>query len=455
MDKITLYASTIPSRSSRPIWLLQEMGAIDAVNIIYIDFMKGEHKSPEFLKVNPRGQVPALVDGDLCLTESIAIMHYIVKKLYQEGRFVPYDNAQRAIYDACLCLTANDMDNYVLGAFGMTYFTPQANQNKGLLGYWKDSFTNQCVPVLNQYLTDSEFICGSQFTIADMVVGFTLNAANALGWLTHNTITYNYWCRMAHRPPFQKAMQTEGKDLPPVPATPATKQRLYKLSTMPVLYNNPATRGQRIVWLINECGLNNSIEIRNIDLAKGEHKSPEYLKVHPGGVVPCLVDGEFSITESGAIMSYVLRRFNKWGEFAPFDIKVMAQWERILYFTLGSVDGSILEAGKHWFLSKQLGYIPYDQTRMDFYKNQWNSTAPVLDLILSQNTYSVSDNFQGVDCVLGLSLTQASQWFPDWFKDYPNILEYVDRLKKRKGYNLTWPKPKPKLFHDPISRSLV
>jgi len=453
MEKMTLFASTVPSRSARPVWLLHEMGMVDAVNIHYVDFFKGQHKSPEFLKVNPLGQVPALSDGDFQLSESIAIMHYILKKLYQEGRFVPYDNTQRAIYDTCLCLTANDMDNSVIRAFAMTQFSPPENHNKGLLEYWKDIFTNQCVPVLTQFLTDSEFLCGPQFTVADIVVGFTLNAANVLGWLKPGTPVYSYWLRLAHRPAFQKAMMTEGKQLPAAPPAPQTKQRLYKLSSKPILYTNPNTRGQRIVWLINECGLSGSVEIKNIDLTKGEHKSPDYLKIHPGGVLPCLTDGDFTLTESGAILSYILRRFNKWGEFASYDPKGMGVWEKILFFTLGSIDGSILEAAKHYFLSKILKIIPFDGTKLEYFKGGWNSAAPIMDKILGESVYSTGDKFQAVDCLLGQSLSLAVQSFPDWCRDYPNILDYVERLKKRKGYQLTWPKPKPTLFHDPISRS--
>lgn len=42
--------------------------------------MAGEHRSPEFLKINPAGKVPALVDGDLVLTESVAIVVYLAEK---------------------------------------------------------------------------------------------------------------------------------------------------------------------------------------------------------------------------------------------------------------------------------------------------------------------------------------------------------------------------------------
>lgn len=45
-----------------------------------LEFSKGEHKSPEFLKLNPRGKVPCLKDGDFVLYESLAMMAYLDRK---------------------------------------------------------------------------------------------------------------------------------------------------------------------------------------------------------------------------------------------------------------------------------------------------------------------------------------------------------------------------------------
>jgi glutathione S-transferase len=50
-----------------------------------LDFGKGEHKTPEYLALNPNGAVPTLVDGDVVLTESRAIMQYLASKKPQSG----------------------------------------------------------------------------------------------------------------------------------------------------------------------------------------------------------------------------------------------------------------------------------------------------------------------------------------------------------------------------------
>ncbi|XP_022022429.1 glutathione S-transferase-like [Helianthus annuus] len=58
--------------------------------------LKGEKKTPEFLNVNPIGYVPALVDGDLVMVDSFAIIMYLEEK-YPQHPLLPRDHAKKAI----------------------------------------------------------------------------------------------------------------------------------------------------------------------------------------------------------------------------------------------------------------------------------------------------------------------------------------------------------------------
>ena len=77
-----------PTRSIRVRWTLQELG-ID-FEAVTVNLVAGENRSPAFLKLNPAGKLPVLVDGDLVLTESIAIVLYLAEK-YPEKGFIPAD----------------------------------------------------------------------------------------------------------------------------------------------------------------------------------------------------------------------------------------------------------------------------------------------------------------------------------------------------------------------------
>ena len=77
-----------PTRSIRARWVLQELGV--EFEVVTINMLKGENRSPEFLAVNPAGKLPVLVDGDLILTESVAIVLYLAEK-YPDKQLIPAD----------------------------------------------------------------------------------------------------------------------------------------------------------------------------------------------------------------------------------------------------------------------------------------------------------------------------------------------------------------------------
>ena len=74
----------IASSSGRCFLLLEELGL--SYEPIFIDLKKGEHKSEEYLKINPNGKIPTLIDTeeDFILTESMAINHYLCEKYKPE-----------------------------------------------------------------------------------------------------------------------------------------------------------------------------------------------------------------------------------------------------------------------------------------------------------------------------------------------------------------------------------
>jgi len=73
------------------------------------------------------------------------------------------------------------------------------------------------------------------------------------------------------------------------------------------LYYSPQTRAGRPRWLLEEIGA--PYEIASLDLKKGEHKQPEYMKIHPHGAVPALIDGDLALFESAAICMYLADKY--------------------------------------------------------------------------------------------------------------------------------------------------
>src|SRR5688572_26678406 len=104
--KIKLYEFG-PTRSIRARWTLQELG-VD-FEPIRINLIAGEHQRPDFLKINPAGKIPVLVDGDLVLTESVAIVLYLAEKYFDKG-LLPTDLGQRAQMNRWLLFAATELE---------------------------------------------------------------------------------------------------------------------------------------------------------------------------------------------------------------------------------------------------------------------------------------------------------------------------------------------------------
>jgi glutathione S-transferase len=90
-----------PTRSLRALWGLKELDA--DFEFIPVDLLAGEHKRPDFLRLNPAGKVPVLVDGDLIIPESAAIVLYLADKFREKGCCpLTYVKGRKHIAGSCL-----------------------------------------------------------------------------------------------------------------------------------------------------------------------------------------------------------------------------------------------------------------------------------------------------------------------------------------------------------------
>ncbi|XP_073269755.1 glutathione S-transferase 2-like [Primulina huaijiensis] len=105
LKKLKLYSYWRSSCSCR-VRVALKLKGLD-YDYIAINLLKGEHKSPEFLKLNPVGQVPVLIDGDIVIADSFAILMYLEKK-YPHHPLLPQDPQKEAVnYQAANIVCAN------------------------------------------------------------------------------------------------------------------------------------------------------------------------------------------------------------------------------------------------------------------------------------------------------------------------------------------------------------
>ena len=200
---LTLYHSA-QSRSVRPRWLLEELGA--PYQLVRLDLQAGEQRKPEYLKINPNGAVPALVDGDVNLFESAAICEYLADK-FPEKRFAPpVGTAARGYYYQWIHFAMSTIEPPLLTIFLHTVMKPEGERMPELVPPARESL-KASLAVLDQALAGRTFLVGDDLTAADIMVASTLAWAQMLGLLDATTpATAAYIGRLMGRPAFQRAM---------------------------------------------------------------------------------------------------------------------------------------------------------------------------------------------------------------------------------------------------------
>jgi len=169
---ITLYGVT-RSRAMRCLWMLEELGV--PYEHVQTSFATGETRSPEFLRINPNGHIPALRDGDLTLFESLAINLYLARK-YGAGKGLWPASAEdegRTFQWSIWAMT--EMEEPVVTALVHRAFLPEAQRDPARAEDAARRFVKP-LGVLEGALAGRDYLLDSGFTVAD------LNVAGVAGW---------------------------------------------------------------------------------------------------------------------------------------------------------------------------------------------------------------------------------------------------------------------------------
>jgi len=161
--KVFVFPDGFSSNANRVEFMLHEKG-IEYERVV-LDPFKGEHKSETFLKHNPRGQVPTLVDGDLVVVESVAICQYL-DKFYPDPPMMPSD--KKAYTEALVRI--HQYSNKLADRVSAVVF-PGLIQHKPKEELTKQIDTlNAELKEWNGYLEGRKYFAGSEFSMADICV---------------------------------------------------------------------------------------------------------------------------------------------------------------------------------------------------------------------------------------------------------------------------------------------
>ena len=185
-----------PTRSIRVRWTLQELGV--EFESIPINLLAGEHLQPKFLKINPAGKIPVLVDEDLVLTESVAIVLYLADKYSNKG-LIPTDLKERAQVNRWLLFAATELEQPLWRIARNTMLYPEDQRLPEDVVLASQEFKAMAA-VLEEHMQRRQFLVGDAVTVADFVAAYTLDWANEDRLLDDCPRLLAYMKRMYARP---------------------------------------------------------------------------------------------------------------------------------------------------------------------------------------------------------------------------------------------------------------
>ncbi|OUL36065.1 glutathione S-transferase family protein [Nostoc sp. 106C] len=176
------------------------------------------------------------------------------------------------------------------------------------------------------------------------------------------------------------------------------------------LYGGTRSRASIIEWYLEELGI--PYEFVLLDMQSGEHRKSEYLKINPMGKVPAIVDGDFQIWESGAILLYLADKYGK-TPLSPELRGVLYQWVLFANATLGP--GIFGEENREQEMPRLL--------------------TP-LNNIFEQQPFLLGNEFSAADVAVGSILSYSLLLLKLDLSSYPAVLDYVKRMSERPAFSI-------------------
>ena len=191
------------TRAFRALWFLEELG--QPYRIEYVDLAKGSHKRPEFLKLNPMGKLPTIVDHGVPIAESGAILTYLSDK-YSSGILAPeLHDPRRADYLRWLFFAAGVMEP----AFCEKFFKWEIPSHRVAWG----SFADMERTTLEGIAAGRPWLTGDRFTAADVFVASNLHFGLLTDLFPKDGPIAAYVGKCAERPALKRALKIEEENI--------------------------------------------------------------------------------------------------------------------------------------------------------------------------------------------------------------------------------------------------
>jgi glutathione S-transferase len=201
------------------------------------------------------------------------------------------------------------------------------------------------------------------------------------------------------------------------------------------------SRSQRVLWLLEELGVPYEIKKYERD-PKTMLAPPELMQVHPLGKSPVITDAELTVAESGAIIEYLVERYDRKGELAPQPATPeRLRWCYWMHFAEGSampplliklIFDRIVATPMPFFVKPIVRTLSSKVLAMAVTPNlqrQWD----FMEAELKRNTWFAGDAFSAADIQMSFPVEAAAQR-GGLGASHPKLMQYLKRIHARPAY---------------------
>ncbi|CAL8995482.1 unnamed protein product [Prunus brigantina] len=211
---VKVYGPPISTAVSRVLACLLEKG-VD-YQLISVNMSKGEHKKPDYLKIQPFGQVPAFQDEDISLFESRAICRYICEKYADQGNKGLYGTnpLAKASIDQWLEAEGQSFSPPSSILVFQLAFAPRMKlkQDQGVIRQNEEKL-KKVLDVYETRLGESRFLAGDEFSLADLSHlpngHYLVNATDRGELFTCRNNVGRWWTEISTRDSWEKVVKMQ------------------------------------------------------------------------------------------------------------------------------------------------------------------------------------------------------------------------------------------------------
>ena len=199
---------------------------------------------------------------------------------------------------------------------------------------------------------------------------------------------------------------------------------------MITIYHLNTSRSERIIWLMEELGLEYKLE--KFQREPGMEAPAALRAIHPLGKSPVIRDGDTVLIESGAIVEYIINRHANGKLGVAVGSPDYARYVQWMHFAEGS---AMTQFALHLFLGGS--FVPgIDQTSPWVARTKERTTGMLkfLDGELVEHPYFAGKEFTAADLMMMFPFFMAKSFLQIDLSPYANITSYMERIAKRPAY---------------------